>query len=362
MYCRNCGKEAGERDVFCTVCGTRIRDEKAQETEVFCDTATEHIGQPEDRLDNLKEEDSKKKSTGKRWWILKVVFSLLCIVAVAVGAMKLYTLQQEKNAKEEERRRELQIKSTLSKLGNRSSGSNDFNTAQYSMAFLFFSGAALGESNISNHDGMSAKEIKKDCMKTLKRYFDGSERDYLKSYAALMFCADYFDKEDVEYFYNGTKLASSEIRECMEELMFQNHISLSALLINELDRQICYTTNLRIRLTEDGYIETEEMISELYQFVYAEKSIRTIDEELLSEEITYQEVASDMEGSFTGREFYYRDLSPVGKMVFLYLMPRYVVQFDKDAGSDLWNFYFERDYNRCWEEIIHREMFSGIIE
>jgi len=38
------------------------------------------------------------------------------------------------------------------------------------------------------------------------------------------------------------------------------------------------------------------------------------------------------------------------------------VQFDQEAGSELWNNYFQWDYNDCWEEIIQRDMFSRIIK
>ncbi len=76
--------------------------------------------------------------------------------------MKCSIMLQEKKEQEEREQREWKIQRTLANLGDRSSGSTSDDTAQYSMAFLFLSSAAMGESNISNYDGMNAEEIKRN--------------------------------------------------------------------------------------------------------------------------------------------------------------------------------------------------------
>ena len=369
MYCRNCGKKLDEDDLFCSACGTKVinevlENEKGTENEE--EIQTEDIVQEdvnitdEKRLDcDIKTEQIQSEKSGIS--SIKTIFLLICIAITVVGICYGSRLLQEKKRKQEILERNQRIESTLVTLGNRSSGSTDFNTAQYSMALSFFTSAALGKSNISNYAGLNAEEIKAECFKTLEAYF---ERDYVKSYAALLFCADYFTKADVEYFYNGTKIREQELKECVKALLFENNISLSNLLVDEQDELICYTMNLRIRLANDGYLPTEDIITELYQFVCDGEPIRMVRTELLAEEIAYEEIAKDIENSFTvDKLIYFDNLSPVGKMVFLYLMPRYVVQFDQEAGDALWNdYYFKTRFDNCWEEIVERDIFSTVLE
>lgn len=357
MFCSNCGEEVGENTLFCSNCGIKLthfeeNEEKELKQEFIGNSFPEEKG-VDTETDNNKEPNKKHAS------ILKTMLLLICIAMSVIGIYYVSRVLKQNEIKREREEYVQRVQNTLRALGDRSSGSVDFNTAEYSMALANFSSAALRKEMVSDDKGLEAEEIKEKRFKSLERYFEG---DYLKSYAAMLFGADYFTEDDFEYFYDGTKISEYELKECVEDLLFKNHISLSTLLVNVWDEHICYTMNSRIRLANDGYIETEDIVKELYQFVFEKKSIRTINQELLSEEVTYEQVANDLEESFTGNIMYYNDLSPVGKMVFLYLMPRYIVQFDQAAGSELWNNYFESEYEKCWKEIIERDMFAEIIE
>lgn len=111
-----------------------------------------------------------------------------------------------------------------------------------------------------------------------------------------------------------------------------------------------------------GYISTDEIIDELYSFVFEGKALQAVNEDLLANKVTLEQIGADVAGSLTGDAYRYAELSPVGKMVFIYLMPRLVVQVDQESGSWLWNYRFKSVYEELWNEIIHRDIFSGIIE
>ena len=204
-----------------------------------------------------------------------------------------------------------------------------------------------------------SEEAIEDAFEILERYF---ENDYAGTYAALLFGADYFDKEDVEYFYNGTKVNAHQMKENVENIMFRNGVSLAALLVDEEDKVICMNLSLRIKMAEEGYISTKDIISDLYDFTYGGVGFRVVSDEKLLEEITYKELTRDIDAAFEGKKVYYDELSPVGKMVFLYIMPRCVVQFDQAAGSELWYHYFMETYESVWDSIIDRDIFENVVQ
>lgn len=39
-----------------------------------------------------------------------------------------------------------------------------------------------------------------------------------------------------------------------------------------------------------------------------------------------------------------------------------VVQFDEEAGSELWNYYFMDAYESIWNSITNRDIFENVIE
>lgn len=351
MFCSNCGKELNSDAKFCPFCGNSLR--------VVADSIEETKKQEVLDISNntLIEKTKKKKPTSKQIafrciWVFIWVFIGIGVVLCSINIIK-------QNKEKEEARIKATIENTLINLGNQSFGSQDFNTAQYSMALSFVSDAALGKSNYSHLLEASSMEVKEDSFETLERYF---ETDYAKTYAALLFGADYFDKEDMEFFYDGTKVNVQRMKEDVEDIMFRNDISLATLLVDKEDEIICMNLSLRIKMAEDGYISTKDIVSDLYDFTYGGVGFKTVSDDKLQEGITYEELTKDIDDVFEGKKVYYNELSPVGKMVFLYIMPRCVVQFDKEAGSELWNYYFMETYESVWNSIINRDIFEQIIE
>ncbi len=360
MFCINCGKELVENGKFCMHCGAEVKIEcnvaQTEEVQVVNieheSTNNESTGQ--DITESYDEKNNKKSRSS-----IKVILALVCLVVVGIGVYKGYEVIKEKQRIEQEEQRERTMKLTLQELGNRSCGSNDFNTAQYSGALSKLTDAVLGTSSYANLSDLDADEIKEECFEDLEEYF---ETDYLKSYAVLVLGADYLERDDIEYFYNGTKLYASDLKENVEELLYGNHISLYSLLINEEDERIFYTANLRIQLAEDGYIDTQDIISEIYQFICEDEGIRTVEEDLLADSITYEQIADDISDSFSGEKLHFDDLSPVGRMVFLYLVPRYLNELDSDQISELWSFYWKAMYDEAWNEIIQRDIFGDVVK
>jgi len=353
MFCSKCRRASYNEGGICSYCGTLLEviEDFVEETE-----------EKQEAVDASKtsqiESKPKAKATPKQI-VVRCILWAVVLVLVGIGIIWCSMRLIEQNKQREEMRRKKIIESTLIELGNRSSGSVDVNTVEYSMALSFISDAALGKSNRSSLLEASSEEVKDDSFEHLESYF---ESDYVKTYAALLFGADYFDKEEVEHFYNGTKVNAYQMKEDTEDIMFRNHISLASLLIDKEDEIICMNISLRIKMAEDGYISTEGIISDLYDFTYGGVGIKTVADEKLQEEITYEELPSDVDEVFEGKKVYYDELSPVGKMVFLYNMPRYVVQFDQEAGSELWDYYFNGTYESVWNSIINRDMFKQVVE
>ena len=353
MFCSKCRRAAYNEGGVCSYCGTLLEvvEDSIEETE-------EKQGATYGSNTSQMGSKPKAKATPKQI-VLRCIVWTVGLVIVGIGVIWCSIRIIEQNEQREEMRRKKIIESTLIELGNRSSGSVDANTAEYSMALSFITDAALGKSNRSSLLEAGSEEVKEESFETLEGYF---ESDYAKSYAALAFGADYFDKEEVEYFYNGTKVNAYQMKEDMEDIMFSNHISLASLLIDKEDEIICMNISLRIKMAADGYISTEDIISDLYDFTYGGVGIKTVSDEKLQEEITYEELPRDVDEVFEGKKVYYDELSPVGKMVFLYNMPRYVVQFDQEAGSELWNYYFSGTYESVWNSIINRNVFKQVVE
>lgn len=352
MFCSKCKRASYNEGGICSYCGTLLEvvEDSIEETE-----------EKQEVMDVSKtlpiQKKPKSKVTPKQIVFRCIWAVVLVFIGIGVIWCGMHIIEQSKQRKEE--RRKETIENTLVKLGNKSFGSVDYNTAQYSMELLFVSDAALGKSDFSHLLEASSKEVKEDSFETLEGYF---ESDYAKSYAALLFGADYFDKEDVEYFYDGTKVNAQQLKEDVEDIMFRSDISLDTLLIDKEDEIICMNLSLRIKMAEDGYISTKDIISELYDFTYGGVGFRTVSDEKLQEGITYEELPRDADEVFEGKKVYYEELSPVGKMVFLYIMPRCVVQFDQEAGSELWNYYFMGTYENVWNSIISRDIFEKVIE
>lgn len=350
MFCTKCGKELKREVRFCPYCGCSAAIPFVTGTEQKQEVIYESNATPKGR-------NAKKKATPKQI-VFRCIWMIIWVFA-GIGIIWCGRKIIEQNKQREEAQLKATVANTLIRLGNQTFGSVDFNTAQYSMALSDVADAALGKSVLTNLSEASSSEVKEYSFKTLESYF---ETDYDKAYAALLFGSDYFDKEDIEYFYNGTKVNVYQMKEDVEDIMFHNAISLATLLVDKNDEIICMNMSLRVKMAEDGYISTEDIVSDLYDFVYGGSGFETVSDEKLEEAITYEELLRDVDGVFEGKKVYYEDLSPVGKMVFLYIMPRCVVQFDKEAGSELWNYYFADTYESIWDSIINRDIFENVIE
>lgn len=353
MFCSKCGKILNNDARFCSYCGNPI---------AVTEDSVEEIKKQQEQVMYVSnvvpiEKKARKKATSGQI-VFRCIWAIVWLFIV-IGIIWCGLKINEQNKQREEARRLATIENTLIRLGNQSFGSVDYNTAQYSMALGTISDAALGESVLSNLQNADYEEVKEYSFESLERYF---ETDYAKTYAALLFGADYFEKEDIEFFYNGTKVNADQMKDDVEDIMFQSDIGLATLLVDKEDQIICMNLSLRIKMAEDGYISTEDIISDLYNFTYGGVGFKTVAEEKLAEGITYENLTRDIDEVFEGEKVYYEDLSPVGKMVFLYIMPRCVVQFDKEAGSELWNYYFMESYESMWNAIINRDIFKNVVE
>ncbi len=352
-FCSKCGKKLNGDTKFCVYCGNLLKvtadpvksTNKKQESEACVSNITP-MGKK-----------TKIKATLK-----KIVFCFAWAVIwlfIGMGFTWFSMTVAEHNKQWEESQKERAIRKTLVELGNQSFGGSDASTVNYSMALGFISKAALAKPDLYHFSESGSEEAIEDAFEILEGYF---ENDYAGTYAALLFGADYFDKEDVEYFYNGTKMNVHQMKEDVEEIMFRSGVSLASLLVDEEDKVICMNLSLRIKMAEDGYISTKDIISDLYDFTYGGVGFRVVSDEKLLEEITYKELTRDIDEAFEGKKVYYDELSPVGKMVFLYIMPRCVVQFDQAAGSELWYHYFMKTYESVWDSIIDRDIFENVVQ
>lgn len=344
MFCPNCGTNLPLENQFCTSCGHKLPTHLMKSTPPAKPIAT-----------------TKPKSSKKRIFltiILLGIVAALCIVGI--NYYQTYSEQKEQERQEQAKKdREYNIMKSLRAYCYYPYGINnqDFNTAQYSGALGYISDAALGEGSNASLKDASKKEKKEYAFNMIGEYI---ESDYSKTYAALIFGADYFDQDEISQFYNGTKLSSDELKHHAEDLMCRNAISLSSLLINEDDKIICLNIGARLSFTQRGYMTTNELVNELYDFVYNGSPMPTIDEDLLLESISEEYIQENFDEFFSGPEVYYDELSPVGQMVFLYVMPSYISTFDLNAANSLWSAYAPL-YEDKWNEIINRDNFSDIL-
>lgn len=352
MFCSNCGKEVGKNALFCSNCGIKLTyvEEKERGQEFV-----ENLVSEKNDVDTENNNDQKRKPAS----VLKTMLLLICIAVTVTGISYVKRMFYENEVERERQEREKRIHNTLEKLGNRSCGSESAITVNASMELNEISNVVLGNTSSSGQKRLRAEKTKENTFQNVKRYFEGGFNCF--DYAALILGADYFEKEDIEYLCGDMKVNAAELKQCVEYLLFKSDIPSSTLLINEMDEKICYTMSLRIRLAQDGYIGKKDIAEELYQFVCEGRYLKAVPEWLLDEEISYEQIATDVDGNVFGYMYLYEELSEVGKLVFLYLMPRYIEQIDQELAVELW-YYFGTEYEKCWNEIIGRDIFSGMIE
>jgi len=354
MFCRNCGKELGENALFCSTCGIRLN--YVEEKEI----GPELVENPFPEKNDVETENNKERKK-KPASVFKTMLLLICIAITVTGSSYVKRVLYEKEVERTRQEREKRIHNTLEELGNRSCGSESAITVNGSTELYEISNAVLGNASSSSQKKSGAAKTKENTFQNVKRYFEGGFNCF--DYATLILGADYFEKEDIEYLCGGTKVNAAELKECVEYLLYKSDIPLSSLLINEMDEKICYTMSLRIRLAQDGYIGKKEIAEELYQFVCEGRYLNTVRESILAEETSYELIATNVQHYFDGEVYFYEELSAVGKMVFLYLMPRYIEQFNPEVASELWyNYGFGTQYEQCWNEMIERDIFSGMLE
>lgn len=361
MFCPNCGTKVSEKHLFCTSCGTKLPTTHTPENS----SSVPASSTPTAAASSVQEKTHEKPSAKSSKKSIFPTILLLCLVAVlcivGMNYYQSYAEQKEKERKEQEARaRENKIMRALRDYSFYPFGLNDqdFNTVEYSGALGSISDAALGEGPDNLSKDATEEEKKKYAFDMIARYI---ESDYSKTYAALIFGADYFSKEEISQFYNGTKLSSYELKEHAENLMCRDAISLSSLLINKEDQIICLNIGARLNFTQRGYMSSQELISELYDFVKNGSGIPTIDEDLLLENVTNEYIQENFDEFFSGKKVYYKDLSPVGQLVFLYVIPSYIARFDLNGANNLWSSY-ALSYEDRWDEIINRDIFSDILE
>lgn len=364
LYCPYCGVKVAEEHRFCCKCGKELPTLRCNDTQ-SSPLKPNQVNIPVTVSTPMVEEITPAKTptkSSKKKGIGVFVLITICIVLVIVG-INLYKpyAEQKKIEQQEQAEREhtLDVLRALREYSYHPYGMNDadYNTVHYSQALGYVADAALGDASDSSLKDKSKDEKKEYAFDMLERYV---EHDYSKFYATLIFGADYFDSDEITRFFNGTKLSSAELKEHAEDIMCRDAISLSSLLVNEADQVICLNICSRVNFAQQGYMSANELVSELYDFVFWGSGITTIDEDLLLENVSWKYVEANRDEFFSGSKVYYKDLSPVGKMVFLYVIPYYISTFDQNAANELWNDY-SGQYESWWNEIINRDIFSMVL-
>ena len=331
MYCTNCGAKLDEDSKVCNNCKEVVNNKP-------------------------------RKKNSKAIIILVIV--IILISCVALGGYRLYLWGAEMKAQELERQRQVTIEKTLSRLGGygRKYGSEDINTANYSMALSFLAGALIEDYNPYTIPSEYNGRKKEYYFEQLTMYFDRSK--YLQGFAVLLYGYDYLNKEDIEFFSTGEKVSEEQLKEEFIKALVEYNIGINSFLINKKDKEIINNISLKLRLAKDGYVSVEQMYIDLYSFVFEDMPLKEVKTSLLEKEIEYEEIAGNVNQSFNGQDCYFDELTTTGKLVFLYMIPRFLSECSDEGlmlGSNLWFPYYQDMFDKIWKEITSDGLFADVI-
>lgn len=356
MFCNNCGKQVNEDFIFCPFCRHKLISDNidiyAQEvpTENTQQEYTDISFAPKNTPQDVTAVTFDKRK------IIKIALIILSAFILVFAVISFIKHNEEMQAIE----REETILEHIVVLGDqRRGGSWSSNTADLHLAALF-GGIRAEEKGTTEESGFclchGSRYSRFFTHEDLKEYFNLGHPPEWK-YAILFFATEQLDRTQVEYLCDEETVPKSNVIKSINDLLILAGLDCEDFLYNEKDIMICYNESIRIKLTEQNVFSLNSMSTELYDFVFSEKGIRMIDEDILADQDSLEDIAKRGEKCFSGKTVYYDDLSTVGKLVFCYRMPLYL----NAIGGSCYIPIYRAECDRLISELLDDPIYEGYI-